>query len=204
MALANWSELKADVISATFRQGDSEFAAYFPTLVTLCEKRIADEIELGDQQTNATVTITSGVGPLPSGFLYAERVLDLTNPHELTESTLAQVGDKYVNDGSGYANDYVIVGSNIQVFPTATTSLSVDYYATFTPLTEAAPTNWLLTKAPHLYLYGCLLDASPYMMDDARAQIWGAAFANALNRMKRRDKLKRFARAQVRVAYKTP
>lgn len=50
-------------------------------------------------------------------------------------------------------------------------------------LTDALPTNWLLTNYPNVYLYGCLRHSSLYLMQDARAAAWDRAYAQALQQL---------------------
>jgi len=44
-------------------------------------------------------------------------------------------------------------------------------------LTTSATTNWLLTKAPDLYLYGSLVHASPFLMDDQRIPTFASMYS---------------------------
>jgi hypothetical protein len=48
-------------------------------------------------------------------------------------------------------------------------------------LTASNTTNWLLTLAPDLYLYGALLESAPYIKEDGRIQTWALGFSNALD-----------------------
>ena len=36
-------------------------------------------------------------------------------------------------------------------------------------------TNWLITNAPDIYLYGTMLEAEPFIMNDERVQLWAAS-----------------------------
>jgi hypothetical protein len=44
-------------------------------------------------------------------------------------------------------------------------------------------TNWLLTLAPDLYLYGTLLEASPYIQNDERLAVWGSALVTVIDQL---------------------
>jgi hypothetical protein len=48
-------------------------------------------------------------------------------------------------------------------------------------LSTSNTTNWLLTSNPDIYLYGALLQAAPYLQDDARIQTWATLYERALN-----------------------
>jgi hypothetical protein len=49
-----------------------------------------------------------------------------------------------------------------------------------TSLSVSNTTNWVLTSHPDAYLYGALLEAEPYLVDDARIAIWKTAFETVL------------------------
>jgi hypothetical protein len=44
-------------------------------------------------------------------------------------------------------------------------------------------TNWLLTEAPDVYLYGALVHTAPYLKDDARIAIWESFFAQGIDNL---------------------
>lgn len=50
-----------------------------------------------------------------------------------------------------------------------------------TSLSSINPTNWLLTADPDVYLYGALLEAQPYLQDDARIATWAQIFEKVLS-----------------------
>lgn len=50
-------------------------------------------------------------------------------------------------------------------------------------LSGAAPTNWLLTSHPDIYLYGALVEAAPYLGDDPRVVVWEAQLERRLNEL---------------------
>ena len=41
--------------------------------------------------------------------------------------------------------------------------------------------NWLLVKAPDLYLYGSLVHASPYLLDDQRLGMFASMYNSRLD-----------------------
>ena len=45
----------------------------------------------------------------------------------------------------------------------------------------------MLTNNPDLYLYGALLEAEPFLMNDARVQLWANAFRQALTDLQEQD-----------------
>ena len=48
------------------------------------------------------------------------------------------------------------------------------------PLSDALPTNTVLRTAPDVYLYGSLVEASPYLKDDPRVPVWEQRFQQGI------------------------
>ena len=82
----------------------------------------------------------------------------------------------------GVPQYFSVFGNELELFPTpgAITTIEMIYRANL-PSLNANTTNWLLALAPDAYLYGALLEASPYIKNDGRIQVWGAAVASALS-----------------------
>ena len=64
-----------------------------------------------------------------------------------------------------------------------TYNASLVYYARVPTLSVSNTTNWLLTEAPDVYLYGALVHSAPYLKDDARIQVWEALLAQGINNL---------------------
>ena len=68
---------------------------------------------------------------------------------------------------------FAVIGRQIVVTPTPSSgTLDIDYYQRIPALTDSNTSNWLLDDAPHVYLYTSLLHATPFLMDDARYQVF--------------------------------
>jgi hypothetical protein len=53
-----------------------------------------------------------------------------------------------------------------------------------TSLSSINTTNWLLTADPDVYLYGALLEAQPYLQDDARIATWAQIFEKVVSEIR--------------------
>jgi hypothetical protein len=71
--------------------------------------------------------------------------------------------------------------------PDATYTTELTYYAKLTKLSNSVTTNWLLTSSPDIYLYGALLQAAPYLQDDARIQVWSSLYDRAMSELQTAD-----------------
>jgi hypothetical protein len=79
---------------------------------------------------------------------------------------------------------FSIVGDQMELAPTPNDDFDVEVlYRANIPALASSSTNWLLTLAPDLYLYGSLLEATPYNQNDARIALWGSAVATVLDQL---------------------
>jgi len=66
------------------------------------------------------------------------------------------------------------------------------WYYSFTKLTDAAPTNWLITKYPNIYLYGALTEAAEFI-DDPKADFWAQKAGKAVQDLYKADQAARWS-----------
>jgi len=73
---------------------------------------------------------------------------------------------------------YSLMNGAIELVPPPAHDVDIEmvYYGKIPSLSDAAPSNWLLVKAPDVYLYGALTHAAPFLMDDARMQTFGQIY----------------------------
>ena len=69
----------------------------------------------------------------------------------------------------------------------------LEYYNYLTLLSADSNTNWWTDNAWEILLYAALLQAEPYMKNDARITLWGNLLKNALNGLIRAEKNEIFA-----------
>jgi len=86
---------------------------------------------------------------------------------------------------SGSPRFYNIVNRAISFAPAnSTAAIRMIYRRNIPALTAAAPTNWLLTRAPDVYLYGALVQASAFLAEDERVGLWKNAFDEAVSELR--------------------
>lgn len=205
MALDTYANLQTAIITYAFRTGDDEFTAQVPDFINLAESRFNRVLRVREMQAAATVTLTSGSGTLPTDYLEHSRVVANVSPAMVLEMVTPDYASlTYPENEAAYPRYFTIIGSTIKTYPSSTGDIALTYYQKIPALSDAAPTNWLLAKAPELYLYGALVEAAPFMMDDARTQTWGTLFQKALKDLQDADTGARYARAVSRVSGPTP
>lgn len=176
MALATYSDLKSSV--ADWLYGRSDVASITVDAIALAESNINHgirdpatgetvKLRTRDMETTTTLTPSDGVAMLPTDYLEFRQVTSLDSPRRnLTLISPSYSETRYGYRESDLPNTFSIVGSNINIFPVSTTDIELIYYAKVASLSEASPTNWLLTKAPGVYLDGALYHASRWLRNN--------------------------------------
>lgn len=192
-AFADFIDLRTAVVEQV---GTSKIANIFPRLVKLAEAQLNRKLRTRNQITEATVTVASGVAPLPADFL---EVLALKNANGF--EYIAQTPQE-VRTGVQY---YFINGNNL-VAPGLTGDLTLQYYAALPTITDGGLTdsNWLLQKYPHVYLYACAFEAAKNLREKELASDMGGLLERELSDVYGDDFTARYSRARVRVAGPTP
>ena len=193
MALSNYGELKAEIAEYLAR---SDLTGSIPTFVTLCEARINyGSGEPGDalhtpplrirqmQQVDESLTLSAGTAALPTGFLEMRSAyIDQPTDTQLDYIPEDQLRRKYDSSASGVPRLYSIEGTNLLVWPAPddTYTAKITYWKAFDAFSSDSDTNWLLTNAPGVYLYGALIESAPYLNDPKRLQEWFSLFKGAI------------------------
>jgi hypothetical protein len=173
----NYSQLKAAIASWAKR---SDLTAQIPTFVQLAEARIARELRLRAQVVISTITASSGSAALPAGFLEFKALVYADDSTPIRVGTLSQVFSDRARI-AGYRPKFCMVtGDAIQFGPSAdsTYTLNAAYYQKFDALSADSDTNWLLTNHPGVYLWACLAESAPWMLNDERVATWEGKYLN--------------------------
>jgi hypothetical protein len=173
-----------------------------PDWITLCEKDMQRRLKVGDQEVyggTLTTTADNAIVALPTGFTKMRRLrlIQSWGNTDLWPVSLAPSDDQNVNF-TGPPRAVSVDGSNLSIrpIPDQAYTLSIDYYAKFTPLSTDGSTNWILTDNPDAYLYGTLMHSAPYLGTDQRLTLWENAYNSAIDGINRADFEKRFAGLQ--------
>ena len=191
MAITTYGELKTAVANWLAR---SDLTAFIPDFIRLAEARIhhgsdnpqfpSEPLRIRLMETAVDVTIDAQTEALPTGFLGARRFFINSTPiTNLNQVSPTQLYTDFPDGTTGRPVEYTIEGSNF-VFgpsPDQTYTGKLLYYKEFTSFSADADTNTLLTTSPGVYLYGALIEAMPFIQDDARLPMWFAMFSAAVN-----------------------
>ena len=185
MALNNYGNLQTSIADWLNR---SDLTNVIPDFIKLAETQLNREIRHYKMHNKATANIETQYSATPTDWLQSIRfhlndtsatLLKQTSPEEI-----AKLRDD-ADDAKGKPQYYSHVGDLIEVFPSPSANFQGEllYYQSIPSLgsTPETSTNWLLAMSPDAYLYGSLLQASPYLQNDERMAVWGATYQGIIN-----------------------
>lgn len=154
------------------------------------------------KETTATLTFTSGVASVPTGYL---RAISMTHA---TGGPMSQVSLDALNTYnpfgvSGIPALYAISGASIKTAPVFDGTASFTYEGTLTGLSGSNATNWLMDKAPQAYLSMCMYFAKAKYLDPAAGAYRDAALT-ALGSVNFQDTVARYGHASMAIRGATP
>lgn len=162
----------------------SDLTALIPDFIELCEARLRRD-ESTRTVTRTTLTLDTSPVTLPSDFRSCLALFYRTDPYydpiELT--TLERVSDYTARFGpTGQPKVASILYDPLELHLGPTPDQS--YTAQFV-YDAGMDSTYLLTHFPDVYLYGSLVEASPYLRDDGRVPLWEQRFQQSLETLRR-------------------
>jgi hypothetical protein len=183
MTISTYSELKTAIASWQHRTDLSTVAGDF---ITLAEARFNRKLRTRQQETAfGPTTPTAYEIAIPSDFAAVRKLWRTSDYWELIQrpiDTLTFLQEGGQSTGFAITDAFVFDG---------TSEVGGIYSAKVTALSDAAPTNWLLTAHPDLYLWASLAEACFYAKDLEKAAMWterSEALIRELNSTSQRDK----------------
>lgn len=178
-AIADWLK-RADLTPA------------IPSFISLAEARINRTLFVRERLREVSGTSVDGVIPVPGDL---DRILALQVSRGSQWIPLQPNPANAPARADGIATGYSVIGNEIRLTGTQDADYRLTYYARIPPLTDSSPKCWLLEREPGLYLYGALIEATPYIQDDERTAIWATQFQTILDDCIRTDEYARFGNA---------
>jgi hypothetical protein len=172
MSITTYAELKTAVENWL---DHTLFTARVPEFIARFEASANRRLRTRQMEATTTLTPSSGAAALPTDYLTWRRLTWPGLPRielEYVEPSYLQAA--YPSQPSGTPLVFTIEGSSILIRPISTGSLELDYYQKIPALSVGNATNWLLTAHPDLYLFGALVEAEMFGVNDERAPAWKA------------------------------
>lgn len=174
----------------------SDLTDRIPEFIQLAEARFNRDLRLPQQQATLTGTVSDGQIQLPADCraVQSVRVAVGTYYQEIHPLPPERLADTVPT--TGFPMGYVNVGGILNLIGgTGTPTFKLTYYQKIPALDATNNTNWLLTREPGLYLYGSLIEASPYLQDDERTLVWVQQYQSILAGMNGEDDRLRYGNA---------
>jgi hypothetical protein len=170
MAITTYAELVAAVGNWL---DHNLFAARIPEFIALFEAAANRRLRVREQEATATLTPASGAVALPTDYLAWRRVTWTGAPRvELQYVHPSYLQAAYPSSPTDVPRIFTIEGGTLKIRPLDTTPLELDYMQKIPPLSDSTTTNWLLAAHPDLYLFGALVEAEGFGVNDERAPQW--------------------------------
>lgn len=192
MSLANYTDLLASVADRAAR---SDLTSVIPDFVSLTEAMIQygdagqdiEPLRIREMEAKATTAPSSGDITLATDFLEMKRVTYTSNPRVVLEYASPETLDGlYGTTDAGCPAFFTVIGSTLSIRPTGSSSVEYTYYQKI-PGLQANATNWLMTKAPTVYLYGCMFHEGVYSQNPQSAAAYLGLYRNAILGLERAD-----------------
>jgi hypothetical protein len=201
MSIANYSELNTAVANWLDRD---DLTDRIPEFIALCEARFNRLLRIRAMEYKQTASTVSGQRnlALPTGFIQMRNLQINASPIVPMQYVTPEIYDRlYGSTLTGTPQMYTIIADEIQLGPIPGSVLTIEmlFYKKFDALTASATTNWMIINAPDVYLYGCLLEAEPFIMNDPRVQLWATAFKQAIADIQEQDNKDRHSGSALRV-----
>ena len=201
MAINTYGTLQTAVANWLDRD---DLTSRIPEFISLTEAIFNRTLRIRAMETIVSDNTPSGSkeDALPTGYLQMREIHLETSPivplSYITPEIMYRIRAGSVN---GRPNSYTIMGENILFGPTPDSvyAYSMTYYKALEALSDNAPTNWAILNAPDMYLYGTLLQAEPFLMNDERVPLWERGFRQAISDLQEQDNKDRHSGSEMRV-----
>ena len=177
MAIETYEQLQSSIGGWLHR---TDLSARADDFIALAEVRFNRNLRVRQMETEHSEVVADPVMDLPDDWLeMVDRVKIEGEPLELVSRSQFETRQHAGQTGCYYA----IWGNTLRIGQPLRepATLTFDYYARIPSLSDDNADNWLLRDGPDVYLYGSLLEAAPYLNDDARAETWRALLQVGLN-----------------------
>lgn len=173
--ITDYSSLQS-TIADYLNRGD--LTAQIPTFIQFAEADMNTRLRTREMIVRAEAQSSNEYVQLPADWLEAINLHIVDGQQPLRYVTLDEadriIQEKLFNNVVAYS----LMNGALELVPAPGSDVDIEmiYYGKITPLSNVVTTNWLLTKAPDVYLYGSLMHAQPFLMDDQRMPVFAALY----------------------------
>jgi hypothetical protein len=189
MSLSTYSDLQTSIANYLAR---SDLTSQIPDFITFAENRLRRELRIRQMLKSVTTATVSGDNTIeiPADFLQVRDFVVMTNPIQpLSYSSPSALSNDPRASEVGVPLSYTILANDFQVSPAPDGIYTVKllYFSAPAYLSSSNTSNVFLTTAPDALLYASLIEAEPYLMNDARINTWGTMYDRAIASLTKSD-----------------
>jgi len=189
MSFSTYSDLQTSIANYLAR---SDLTSQIPDFITFAENRLRRELRIRQMLKSVTTSTVSGDSTVevPSDFLEIRDFVVMTNPiTPMSYSSPSTLSNDPRTSEVGVPRSYTILANEFQLAPSpdAVYTLKLLYYSAPAYLSSSNTSNTFLTTAPDALLYASLIEAEPYLMNDARINTWGTMYDRAIASLTKSD-----------------
>lgn len=173
--ITNYATLKSTIADYLNR---SDLTSQIETFIQFAEADLNTRLRCREQIVRAEATSSAEFVQLPADWLEAINLHIVGGQQPLRYITLDEAD--IINKEQVYTapHFYSLMNGAIEIIPEPADDIDIEmiYYGKIPSLTDQNTTNWLLAKAPDVYLYGALTHAAPFLLDDQRIPVFGQIY----------------------------
>ena len=201
MAISNYTELKTAVANWLDRD---DLTDRIPEFIALAEARFNRVLRLRSMEVKYTADTVAGQRnlALPTSYIQMRNFQVNTSPLTTLSYVTPEIYDRvWGGSTTGTPKFYTILANEVSFGPIPASVQEVEmlFYKKFDNLSVTTTTNWLITNAPDIYLYGTMLEAEPFIMNDERVPLWAQALQQGISDLQEQDNKDRHSGSALRV-----
>ena len=201
MAISTYNELKTAVANWLDRD---DLTDRIPEFIALAEARMNRVLRLRMMESKYTASTVASQRNynLPTGYVQMRNFQINTSPITPLQYVSPEIYDRLWGGSTGGTPQfYTIIANEIQLGPIPGSVLTMEmlFYKKITALSGTNTTEQMLTNNPDIYLYGALLEAEPFIMNDERVVLWAKGFTQAFADLQEQDNKDRHSGSALRV-----
>ena len=201
MAISTYTELKTAVANWLDRD---DLTDRIPEFIALAEARMNRVLRLRMMEAKYTASTVGAQRnyALPTGYLQMRNFQLNTSPITTLSYVSPEIFDRLWGGSTGGTPQfYTILANEIQLgpIPASVQTMEMLFYKKITALSGTNLTEQMLTDNPDIYLYGALLEAEPFIMNDERVSLWALGFEKAVASLQEQDDKDRHSGSALRV-----
>ena len=201
MAISTYSELQTAVANWLDRD---DLTARIPEFIALAEARFNRVLRLRSMEAKYTANTVAAQRnlALPASYIQMRNFQVNTSPLTTLSYVTPEIYDRlWGGSTQGTPKFYTILANEVSLGPIPASVQEVEmlFYKKFDNLSVSTTTNWLITNAPDIYLYGSMLEAEPFIMNDERVPLWAQALQQGISDLQEQDNKDRHSGSALRV-----